>query len=97
MAKMSSGNRDIRLQGNGPPSVLRTLLGRALRILDVEIAGGYVAAEFRKPSEIASPKPTPAPVMSATRPLRSNSFPKRAPFNIHGSNLGKFFRFPLFR
>ena len=36
-----------------------------------------------KPSEIASPKPTPAPVISATRPLRSNSFRKSYLFHIH--------------
>ncbi len=42
------GNRDIRLQGNGSPSRFAYFFGRALRILDVEIARGYVAAEFRE-------------------------------------------------
>ncbi len=42
------GHGDIRLQGNGSPSRLAYFFGCALRILDVEIARGDVAAEFRE-------------------------------------------------
>ena len=71
-----AGNRHIRLQGNGTPSLFPHFFGRTLRILDIEIAGRDIAAEFRKASEIASPNPTPAPVINATCPLRSNTFRK---------------------
>src|ERR1700687_6144218 len=42
------GNSDIRLQGKGPPSRFTYFFGRALRIFDVEIASGYIAAKFRE-------------------------------------------------
>src|SRR4029077_5515477 len=83
------GNRDIRLQGNGPPSRFTYSFGRALRILDVETTSGYVAAEFREAKRNHFPKSHSSPGDECDASAEVKQFSEISLLNIHVSNLRK--------